>query len=202
MDAETIRDQALAVSGLLSTRRGGPPVRPPQPTGYWKKIGGDPIEYVESSGEDRYRRGIYVVWKRSAPYPSFASFDATQRLTCTVSRPRTNTPMQAITLLNDPAFVEAGQALARRMLTDAGSASDRDRVGYGFRRCLTRQPSAGELAVLYRLLVESRAVAGEDRAHPLAAVDPLPPGVSASEFSAWYAVATTLLNLDETITKG
>ena len=107
LDAEMVRDNALAAAGLLSRKLYGPPIRPYQPEGLWNKIGGERVEYVVSAGEDRHRRGLYVVWKRGAPYPSFVNFDATARLACTVKRSRSNTPLQALTLLNDPVYVEA-----------------------------------------------------------------------------------------------
>jgi hypothetical protein len=110
MDAETIRDNALAIAGLLSDKQFGPPIRPYQPDGVWLKVGGARVEYEVSEGEDRYRRGIYVVLKRGAPYPSFVNFDASARLACTARRSRSNTPLQALTLLNDPVYVEAAQA--------------------------------------------------------------------------------------------
>src|SRR6185436_2536924 len=114
MDAEMIRDNALAISGLLSKKQFGPPVRPYQPDGLWVKVGGGRVEYEISPGDDKYRRGIYVVLKRGSPYPSFVNFDATARLACTAQRSRSNTPLQALTLLNDPVYVEAAQALASR----------------------------------------------------------------------------------------
>ena len=118
--------------GCSSPKQFGPPVRPYQPDGLWVKVGGERVDYVVSPGEDRYRRGIYVVWKRGAPYPSFVNFDATARLACTVKRSRSNTPLQALTLLNDPVYVEAAQALARRVARRAAGRrrrrADRPRV--------------------------------------------------------------------------
>ena len=129
MDAEMIRDNALGIAGLLSHERGGPSIRPYQPDGLWVKVGGTKVEYVVSPGEARYRRGVYVVWKRGAPYPSFVNFDATARLACKLKRSRSNTPLQALTLLNDPVYVEAAKALARRVLSERGEASVRRAVG-------------------------------------------------------------------------
>ena len=117
LDAEMIRDNALAVSGLLSRKMGGPPVMPVQPPGIWTVTGVVDNTYRTSQGEDRYRRGLYTIWRRSSPYPSFVAFDAPDRTSCIVKRPRTNTPLQALTLLNDPVYVEAALALARRITT-------------------------------------------------------------------------------------
>src|SRR5262249_3574321 len=145
MDAEMIRDNALAVSGLLSRKQGGPPIRPYQPEGLWTKVGGDRVDYVVSPGSDRYRRGIYVVWKRASPYPSFVNFDATARLVCTVKRSRSSTPLQALTLLNDPVYVEAAAALAQRLLSVPTGASDVERIRHAFQLCLARGPLDAEV---------------------------------------------------------
>jgi hypothetical protein len=183
LDAEAIRDNALAVSGLLSLKQGGPPVRPFQPAGVWTVTGLVDNNYRLSEGEDAHRRGIYTVWRRSALYPSFVNFDATPRGQCTVKRSRSNTPLQALTLLNDPVYVEAAAALALRVLREKRDSTNDERLAHAFRLCLARAPTAGELAALHRLL-ESE----------LAAKRP--------EAAAWQSVATALLNLDETITKG
>ena len=184
LDAETIRDNALAAAGLLSAKIGGPPVRPYQPPGLWdSKVGGDRVSYDLSQGEDAHRRGLYTVWKRGSPYPSFVNFDATARTACTVKRSRSNTPLQALTLLNDPVYVEAAQALARRVLQERPDAAPVERIRFAFQLCLTRPPSPVEVAALQTLIAQQTA-AGRDAA------------------AVWQAVATTLLNLDEMITKG
>lgn len=203
LEAEAIRDNALAAAGLLSLKAGGPPVRPFQPDGLWTKVGGAPLQYVTSPGDERYRRGIYVVWKRSALYPSFVNFDATSRLVCLPRRSRTNTPLQALTLLNDPVYVEVALALAQRVVAERPAASVDERIRHAFRLCLVREPTAAEgtaLARLYRLQRD----AGLD--NPQAAQQliggPADSGqTSAVEMAAWHSVATALLNLDETITK-
>ena len=183
LEAEAIRDNALAVAGLLSPKLGGPPVRPFQPAGLWdNKVGGDRVTYNVSTGEDAYRRGLYTVWKRSSPYPSFVNFDATARTACTVRRSRSNTPLQALTLLNDPVYVEAARALAARIVRESPAATVPARIRYAFQLCLARAPSAVEAAALERLHAQQTA------AHP------------ASE-TAWQAVALALLNLDEMIVK-
>jgi hypothetical protein len=204
MDAEMIRDGALAAAGLLSRRAFGPPVRPYQPEGLWNKIGGDKVTYVVSPGADRYRRGVYVVWKRAALYPSLVHFDATARLACTVKRSRTNTPLQALTLLNDPVYVEAAMALAKRVVTERPAAGVGERVRHAFRLCLAREPRDAERKVL-RDLYEAQLEAGRrgpHRVRELFATFGAPNEVTLEEFGACYAVATALLNLDETITKG
>jgi hypothetical protein len=169
-------------AGLLSLEQGGPPIRPFQPDGLWTKIGGEKYDYVVSPGSGRYRRGIYVVWKRAAPYPSFINFDAGERMTCAVRRSRSNTPQQALTLLNDPVYVEAAEAFAQRVLAEVPQADTELRLRHAFRLCTARGPDRAELEVLRTLYMRQRAASG-------------------AEFPAWYAVASVLLNLDETITK-
>ncbi|MBK6939104.1 MAG: PSD1 domain-containing protein [Planctomycetes bacterium] len=181
VEAEVVRDVALAAAGILSAKRGGPSVFPPQPDGIWTMIYNDD-RWVESAGEDRRRRGLYTFWRRTAPYPTFMTFDAPSRETCVAVRPRSNTPLQALVLLNDPAFVEAQHALAQRM-TERPGLGDAERVVVGFRRVTARVPEPIELETLLGLLAEQRA------AHPDA------------EDAAWRAVASVLLNLDETITR-
>jgi hypothetical protein len=204
LEAELIRDNALAVAGLLNLKQGGPPIRPYQPSGIWDKVGGQRYEYEVSSGDEKYRRGLYVVLKRGAPYPSFMNFDANARLACRVKRPQSNTPLQALTLLNDPVYVEASKAFARRILTDQASGTTDDRLGYAFQLATSRQPKTTELETLRHLLESERAAWREKPQGAKAFLGELelPSGTSAEEFAAWYAVANVLLNLDETISKG
>ena len=199
LDAETIRDNALAIAGLLNLQQGGAPIHPYQPDGLWVKVGGQRYDYVVSPGEEKYRRGLYVIWKRGAPYPSFVNFDANSRMACRVKRPRSNTPLQALTLMNDPVYVEAAMAFAKRVLTENASAADR--LTHAFRLATSRAPRAEELATLTNLLAAARPAAAKS-AKDFVGKFELPAGVSAEEFAAWYAVAAALLNLDETITKG
>ena len=117
MSAEMIRDNALTVSGLLSEKMHGPPIMPYQPSGMWRQVGRNEPKWVEAKDENRWRRGVYVIWRRAAPYPSFVNFDGPDRGACVVQRPRTNTPLQALTLMNDPVYTEAALALADRILT-------------------------------------------------------------------------------------
>ncbi len=207
LPAETIRDSALAVSGLLSYRMGGPPVMPHQPALVWRAVGRNAPEWIEARDENRFRRGVYVVWRRAAPYPSFVNFDAPERTSCVVQRPRTNTPLQALTLMNDPAYVEMAMALAARILSDRPHATEADRVMYAFRLCVARKPRTAEARFLQealakgieRLRREPQSVAELQRA---SSVWTLPEGLDPTEWAAWFHVATILLNLDETITKG
>ena len=144
MSAEMIRDNALAVSGLLSSKMLGPSVQPPRPNLGLKAAFGGSTDWSTSPGEDKYRRGLYTSWRRSIPYPSMAAFDAPSRNVCTISRGRTNTPLQALVTLNDPVYVEAAQALARR-IDQKGGESALDKAMYAFRSCLARHPSDLEL---------------------------------------------------------
>jgi hypothetical protein len=204
LDAEGIRDNALSIAGLLSTKLGGAPVRPPQPEGLWVKVGGERYDYVVSPGEDKYRRGLFVVWKRAAPYPGFVAFDAPGRLACRVTRARTNTPLQALTLLNDPVYVEAALAFAKRVVTEKPDASAEDRINHAFRLAVSRPPTAKEASVLKALFDAEREAMARDPAAAKRLVKDFaaPPKVPAPEFAAWYAVCAAILNLDETITKG
>ncbi|MCH5372996.1 MAG: DUF1549 and DUF1553 domain-containing protein, partial [Planctomycetes bacterium] len=203
MDAEMIRDNALAIAGLISLKPFGPPIRPYQPEGIWSKVGGTNYDYVVSPGQDRYRRGVYVILKRGAPYPSFVNFDGSARLTCTVKRSRTNTPLQALTLLNDPVYAEAARSLAGRIVRDQPAAGLDDRLVYAFRLCTARRPEAFELQTLRRLY-EQQMLAGRENkvaAQQVVGDTSVIEGMPAAENAAWIAVATTLLNLHETITK-
>lgn len=204
LEAELIRDNALAISGLLNPRLGGSPIRPYQPDGLWIKVGGQRYDYVVSAGDEKYRRGLYVVWKRGAPYPSFVNFDANNRMACRVSRPRSNTPLQALVLLNDPVYVEAAQAFALRLHRECANQDDADKLRHAFRLALARTPSGEELTILLDLLHAERAAREADPMGVKRFIGDLilPEGLSASEFTAWYAVAATLLNLDECISKG
>jgi hypothetical protein len=202
MEAELVRDNALAIAGLLSPKIGGPSVMPYQPDGIWDiPYSGD--KWVTSPGEDRHRRGLYTFWRRSAPYPSFMSFDAPSREFCTIRRVRTNTPLQALTVLNDPAFVEAAQALARRVVTEAPAADVDSRLTYGFRLCTARTPNDRELKMLQGLYDrELKSYAkDESAASTLVGGKSAPDGVAPREMAAWTVVANVLLNLDETVTK-
>ena len=205
LDAEMVRDQALAVSGLLSRKVGGPSVYPYQPDGLWRAAFNGERSYRMSEGEDRFRRGLYTVWRRTVPHPSMATFDAPSRETCTFRRQPTNTPLQAYVTLNDPTFVEAAQALARR-LVEEGGATPESRVRHGWRLVTGRPPSerdVADLVALFRSMSEDFARRPSDaEAFATRPLGPLRPGLETAEAAAWTAVANVLLNLDPVLTKG
>ena len=197
---EMLRDQALAVSGLLSAKMYGAPVRPIRPNMGLSIAFGGSGDWATSTGEDRYRRSLYTDTRRSTPYPSFATFDAPNRETCVVRRDRSNTPLQAFVTLNDPVFVETSQALARRLLKEGGT-TDESRLRLAYALCLSREPDASELATLKTLLTKSSAQYKADAALALKmATDPLGPadkGADVSTLAAWTAVSSVIMNLDE-----
>jgi hypothetical protein len=213
LTAEAIRDNALTVSGLLNRKLGGPSVRPYQPAGLWEQLafGGDfsSQSYVQSKGEDLYRRGLYTYWKRSLPHPSLATFDAPNREVCTDRRPRTNTPLQALVLLNDPIFVECARVLGQRVMREGGTTAE-ERMKYAFQLCTARPPRPEELKILLSLYERQllRFRNNREAAQKLVSVgeSPLPSKAGAemdvSELAAWTAIGNVLLNLDETVTRG
>jgi hypothetical protein len=203
LSAETIRDQVLAASGLLVEKLGGPSVKPYQPPGLWKEIATDG-EYVQDHGENLYRRSLYTYWKRTVAPPSMTTFDATAREACTVRETRTNTPLQALTLMNEVSFVEAARVLAERVMTQQGDLPE-ERIRGAFRIALARSPQPAELQILLHGLHDYLA---HYRAHPQAAIDLVDSGESrrsenldSVELAAYTAVASLILNLDETVTK-
>lgn len=207
MDAEVIRDNALAVSGLLVQRIGGKSVKPYQPSGLWEAVGyttSNTAKFVQDHGEALYRRSMYTFWKRTSPPPTMLLFDAPSRENCTMRRPRTNTPLAALALMNDVQFFEAARNLAQRVLLEAGPKSE-SRITLAFRLATARPPTADELNVLLAQYQKHLAEyqrdkeaatkllsVGESRRNE--SLDPL-------ELAAWTMVASTILNLDETITK-
>jgi hypothetical protein len=201
IEAEMVRDLALAASGLLSRKMHGPSVFPLQPPGIWN-MPFNPDKWATSAGEDRYRRSLYTFWRRTSPYPSFMTFDATSREFCQVRRVRTNTPLQALTLLNDPAAFEAARALARRMIADAAAATASDRAAHGVRLVLSRQAKPDELTRLVSLYERERQHYQERDADRARVIGPPVSGDGdAAELAAWTIVANVLLNLDEAVTK-
>lgn len=203
LDAETIRDNALSIAGLLNLKQGGVPIRPPQPDGLWSKVGGQQYSYETSPGSEKHRRGLYVVLKRGSPYPSFVNFDASARMACVVRRSRSNTPLQALTLLNDPVYVEAAKHFALRIAKESPSSDLDAQIAHAFRLSLARSPSADEAEVLKNLWEAQFAAAEADAktTKELTADVTLPKELSPAQFSAFYSLATALLNLDECITK-
>ena len=203
ISAEMIRDQTLFVSGLLSPRMYGPPVKPPQPSmGLTAAFGGG-IDWKTSTGEDKFRRGIYTTWRRSNPYPSMVAFDAPTRQVCTVRRSRTNTPLQALVTLNDPVYIEAAQALARKSVR--GKKNVRDIAQSAFRACLVRPAGEQEIDSLTALFERARAKFATDTAaaEKMATqpIGPLPEGTTAVDMAAWTVVCNVILNLDEMFLK-
>ncbi len=204
LEAEMLRDQMLAVSGLLSHKIGGPSVMPPQPDGVWQVVySGD--KWETSKGEDKYRRGLYTFWRRTAPHPAMVSFDAPSREFCILRRNRSNTPLQALTTLNDPAAIEAAQALARRVASKPDS-DVRQKAVFAFRTVLARAPRTEEVNRLAALYERELAHFKQDgkAAGKMAASDAEKSSseTDSAELAAWTVVANVLLNLDETITKG
>jgi hypothetical protein len=208
LPAEMIRDTALAASGLLNGAVGGPSVFPYQPAGLWEEMafgsGFSAQTYQQSRGKDLYRRGLYTFWKRTVPPASFATFDAPDREKCTARRALTNTPLQALALLNDPMYVEASRALAQRTLLEGGTG-DNERLVYAFRLAAARKPTRKERGVLRSLLAERLVSFQRDRSSALKLLDvgesPRDQRLDASELAAWTTVASVILNLDETVTK-
>jgi hypothetical protein len=205
LSAEQIRDAALAASGLLVRRIGGPSVYPYQPAGLWEALATrNATTYTEGKGDDLYRRSVYTVWKRSSPPPSAISFDAAERLFCTVSRQRTSTPLQALVLLNDPQFVEAARALGSRMIIEAGADAGA-RIALAFRSLIGRQPAAEERTALETLYRQELTRFRGDRAAALQLVSvgasKRPPAIDVPDLAATTVVASTVMNLDEALTK-
>jgi hypothetical protein len=206
--AEMIRDTALSVSGLMNGAIGGPSVQPYQPAGLWEELafgeGFSAQTYEQSHGKDLYRRGMYTFWKRTVPPASLATFDAPDREKCTARRAQTNTPLQALVLMNDPTYVEAARVFAERVLREGGK-DDKSRIDYAFRLATARKPAGKEESVLRALLERQLIVFRRDRAAAakLLAVGEAPPDktLDPSDVAAWTTVTSTILNLDETITR-
>ena len=204
LEAEMIRDQALAVSGLLTHKIGGQSVMPPQPEGLWMVVYNSE-KWETSKGDDKYRRGLYTFWRRSNPHPAMTTFDAPSREFCVLKRSRSNTPLQALNILNDPVYVEAAQALARR-IAGSGPTDLKGRVTYAFRLCLARLPNAREVERVIDLYQTELANFRMNRqaAEKMATSQLGMPADDSdlSELAAWTVIANVLLNLDEMITKG
>ena len=207
LDGEVIRDSALFTAGLLVERPGGRGVRPYQPDGIWEAVaflGSNTQNYKRDEGDALFRRSLYTFWKRTAPPPAFMTFDAPSREACVVRRARTNTPLQALLLMNDTQYVEAARNLGQKMMT-SGGASAGERLSFGFRVATARQPTPEEAAVLAKLLAAHLADYQADRgaAEKLVSigVSPRNMALDVSELAAYTMVANLILNLDETVTK-
>jgi len=197
-----VRDQALAVSGLLVERIGGPSVKPYQPLGLWKEINGQ--DYPQDHGDNLYRRSLYTFWKRTAPPPAMMTFDAAGRETCVVRESRTNTPLQALELMNDVAYFEASRVLAEHMMTEGG-ASPAERIEFAFRRATARPPSASERKILLDSFQYYRDTYQTNPEGALKLVSqgerPRNENLEVSELAAYTTIASLILNLDEVVTK-
>jgi hypothetical protein len=203
LDAEMVRDNALAVSGLLSHKVGGPSVKPYQPEGYWQYLNFPKRTYQPDHSADQYRRGLYTYWQRTFPHPSLLAFDAPSREECTVERPRSNTPLQALVLLNDPTYVEAARAFAEHLVRAGGATEERIQLAY--RQALSRPALPAEIKLLSELYRQHLRQYQTDKqaAQALLTVGDRPAAkdIDAAELAAWTSVARVVLNLHETITR-
>lgn len=207
LDAEVIRDNALAIAGILNPEIGGKSIKPSQPDGTWEINEMSGYRYEKSQGADLYRRGLYVYWRRSTVYPSFVTLDAPTREFCVAQRAKTSTPLQSLVLMNDPVFVEAARAFAQRIITDfdssEGDTVSEKRLREMWRRALSRQPSDAEMAILHRVLDQQVKTYENDpeSAKKLVAVGdlPNPENIDDIELATWTAMANVILNLNETI---
>jgi hypothetical protein len=204
LEAELVRDNALAVSGLLTPTIGGPSVKPYQPAGYYSQLNFPKRDYEADAGPSQYRRGLYTHWQRTYLHPSLGAFDAPTREECTVDRIRSNSPQQALVLLNDPTYVEAARTFAERLLREGGDTA-LSRLEFAFRQALSRRPRADETRTLAAL--QKRHVA-QYRADPAGAQAllrigsrPPPHDLPADELAAWTSVTRVILNLHESITR-
>ena len=204
LSAQSIRDQALFVGGLLVEELGGASVKPYQPAGLWEELAGD-IAYNQSKGKDLYRRSLYTFWKRTIAPPAMLNFDASTREMCTVRESRTNTPLQALNLMNDVTFVEAARGLAQRILLSADCKTPEDRIAFAFRLATARWPTSEELKILMGSFVAQRASYRWNLKSAKQLIRTgeslVPKGVDRKELAAYTVIASLILNLDETITK-
>jgi hypothetical protein len=197
-----IRDQALALAGLLVERLGGPSVKPYQPAGLWNELAD--ADYVQDHGPNLYRRSLYTFWKRTVPPPAMVAFDAAARETCIVRESRTNTPLQALDVLNDVTFVEAARGFAVRLMNVKGRTPE-ERLSSAFHEATARRPSPGELAILVDGFQSQLARFQRDRKGAVALLSqgesPRDPRFDPAELAAYTTMAQLILNLDETLTK-
>ena len=204
LDAELVRDSALAVSGLLCDKIGGPSVKPYQPPGYWVFLNFPKRDWTSDKGNDQYRRGLYTYWQRTFLHPSLLAFDASTREECVVDRARSNTPLQALVLLNDPTYVESARMFAARMIREGG-ADARARIEWGFQQALSRAPRGPEVSVLVQLMQthydQYRADPSAARALLTTGLKPNPSDVDPVDLASWTSIARVILNLHETISR-
>ncbi|HEY1599441.1 MAG TPA: DUF1549 and DUF1553 domain-containing protein, partial [Pirellulales bacterium] len=204
IDAELVRDNALAIAGLLSLQIGGPSVKPYQPDGYWENLNFPPRQYAADAGANQYRRGLYTWWQRSFLHPSLLAFDAPSREECCAERNRSNIPQQALVQLNDPTYVEAARVFAARIIGEGGAATP-DRLTWAWQHALQRSPRAEEIATASELLARHLADYRQNAEAAAALVKignaPVADSLDRAELAAWTHVARVLLNLHETITR-
>jgi hypothetical protein len=201
VEGEIVRDIALAASGLLNPKIGGKAIMPPAPAFVFQPPASyAPFPWIDETGPDKYRRAVYTWRRRSTPYPALQVFDVPNADFSCVRRSRSNTPLQALTTLNETLFVESAQALARRVIQEGGK-SDPDRITYAFQLCAARKPSPGEQQELLSFLNKQRTRFAEGWLEPKKLAEEIPPGSTPTQVAAWTAVSRVLLNLDETITK-
>jgi hypothetical protein len=204
IDAELVRDNALAISGLLNRKVGGPSVKPYQPAGYWAYLNFPVREWQNDTGPEQYRRGLYTYWCRTFPHPSLLAFDAPSREECTADRPRSSTPLQALVLLNDPTYVEAARVFAERIVREGGKETGQ-RLDWAYRRAVSRAVRPAEVALLTSLYEKHLAEYRADQAGAEKLVGigqrPAPKDLDAAELAAWTSVARVILNLHETVTR-
>jgi hypothetical protein len=204
LDAEMIRDNALAISGLLSPTMFGPSAKPYQPAGYYAQLNFPKREYQEDHGDNEYRRGVYTHWQRTFLHPMLMAFDAPSREECTAERAHSNTPLQSLVLLNDPTFVEAARVFAEKIIQQGGGG-ERDKLQWAYERALSRSPNQTELKTLTTLLEKHRQKFQNDKtaAEEFLKVGDAPVNktIDPVELAAWTSVSRTILNLHETITR-
>jgi len=202
VEAEVIRDIALATSGLLSPKLGGPSVRPPQPAEYASLTYAGSAKWKTSQGEDRYRRGLYTFFQRTSPYPMLMTFDSPDSTVCTAQRATSNTPLQALTLWNDRVFFEAAQNLGRRIISQTPEKTLAAKIDYAYLLCFARYPSQIERQAVTDFHAEQLALLKQsDAVDKILGAEPIPPGAKKPETAAWVLISRTLMNLDEFVTK-
>ena len=204
LEAEFIRDTALALSGLLNREIGGRSVRPYQPEAYWENLNFPKRTYEHDTGDKQYRRGLYTHWQRSFLHPSLYAFDAPSREECVAQRPISNTPLQALVLLNDPTYVEAARKFAERIMTEGG-AETAERVVWAFKQAVSRVPTEEESRILEELFLRHFDVFAQDRQAAEKVLETgladVAEGLEKTELAAWTSIARVILNLHETITR-
>ena len=204
VDAEMVRDNALFVGGILTERIGGRSAKPYQPPGYWRHMNFPARKYAHDNNENQYRRGLYTHWQRSFLHPSLLAFDAPNREECTAERPRSNTPLQALVLLNDITYVESARSFAERIIREGGKDS-KSRINWALNTALSRQGNEKEIIILTELqtkqLIRYTTDANAANELNMVGIKVPPKDIPPAELASWTTVARTILNLHETITR-